>query len=210
MSAATKIRRGSASLSDDITPDIVGHHIEWGISALDHRLVERAQVVGIAQRRFRTDPLAHDFGVADLVSARLARPAAIAVDFALDLGAFVAVALHEKADGLLAAPALAEARVLDVHDYRTVFGARGLNALLAWPGLDAAEVVNARFQVKRGSDEYDRAVASGVLFEESSEVARAQVFLSSRRRGRAEVQDVSVTLDGRLSREWLNTYRHDH
>ena len=116
----------------------------------------------------------------------------------------------ELLERLLAAPALAEARVLDVHDYRTVFGARGLNALLAWPGLDAAEVVNARFQVKRGSDEYDRAVASGVLFEESSEVARAQVFLSSRRRGRAEVQDVSVTLDGRLSREWLNTYRHDH
>src|SRR5690606_41021642 len=88
--------------SRDIFIDILCQHVERDVAALDDDIVEIAQIIFRAECRLRTPALADDFAVADLVSARLARPAAIAVDLACNFERVRSVALDEEADAFLA------------------------------------------------------------------------------------------------------------
>src|SRR3546814_6240067 len=60
--------------------DILCQHVERDVAALDHDVVEIAQVVFGAERLLCQPALAHDLAVPDLAAARLSGPAAIAVD----------------------------------------------------------------------------------------------------------------------------------
>src|SRR5690606_5891495 len=104
----------SAPPARDIFIDILCQHVERDVAALDDDIVEIAQIIFRAECRLRTPALADDFAVADLVSARLARPAAIAVDLACNFERVRSVALDEEADAFLAWPAFCvEPRVDD-------------------------------------------------------------------------------------------------
>src|SRR3990167_9485987 len=96
----------SALCPRDIFGDILCEHVERDVAALDDDVVEIAQVIFRADRLLRQPALADDFAVPDLVSARLAGPAAIAIDLAGDLERVGAILLDEKRDTLLARPAL--------------------------------------------------------------------------------------------------------
>src|SRR4051794_3402777 len=100
-------REGSSRLGPrDVVVDVPGEHVHRYVAALDHRIVERAQVVFLTERRLRPVAQAVDGRVADLVAARLAGPTAIAIDFGRDLQRVRAVALDKEIDALLARPAL--------------------------------------------------------------------------------------------------------
>jgi len=63
--------------SDAARKDNHGH-----IPALDHRVIEPAQIELVTQRVLRLRPQAVDLAVPDFVSASLARPGAIAINLA--------------------------------------------------------------------------------------------------------------------------------
>src|SRR5690349_20260313 len=96
----------SAFRGPDVFVDVPGEHVERHVAAKDHRIVERLEVVLRAERDPGLLALAVDLAVADLVSAGLAGPRAIAIDLACHLDRIRAVALDEELHALLARPAL--------------------------------------------------------------------------------------------------------
>ena len=71
--AALRPHGNSAFRRRDIVVDVLGEHVHRDVAALDHRVVEVAQVVARAERRLGPFALADDLAVADLVAAGLAR-----------------------------------------------------------------------------------------------------------------------------------------
>jgi len=90
----------------DVARDVAGEHVERNVAAIDHRLVEVAQVVPAAERRLRPPPQRDDLGAADLVAAGLPGPGAVAVDLALRVGARQTGRGDELGERLVARPAL--------------------------------------------------------------------------------------------------------
>ena len=84
--------------SPDIFVDVLAEHVHRHVAAKDNGVVEGLDVELRSERRLRPVAEAVDRGVTDLVAARLAGPAAVAIDFAPGLGFLRAVLVDEEAD----------------------------------------------------------------------------------------------------------------
>src|SRR3546814_3004054 len=99
----------------EVPANIAGEHIHRRIATQDRRIVERLEVVSLTQLCLRPRAQTCDFAVADLVTACLARPAAITVHLALHLFKLGAIALDKELLALFAGPALVVQAGVDHH-----------------------------------------------------------------------------------------------
>src|SRR3546814_20220002 len=80
----------------DIPVNVPAKHVHRRVPAQDYRIVERLEVICFTQIRLCPCALSRDLAVADLVPAGLARPAAIAVNFAFSLLELPTLSLDEE------------------------------------------------------------------------------------------------------------------
>lgn len=108
---------------------------------------------------------------------------------------------------LLAHPGAAELDVLVLNDQRRGYGPEALRAVLDWPGLARASVVDLGFAMPRGHELVARALATG-LFEATEHPSLPDTLLIDPLRRRFTIhRDSCVHSDGTVPLDWLTRAR---